>query len=133
MTISVKQYARGLGEAAADKTQAEQTELVGRFLRLLKVQGKLALADKIAAELKSIILETNGIVPVEVKSARQLSTASLSELSRLIKDKTGCREVRLEVKLAPELLGGAVIKYQDKIINFSLQYFLSKMKQALIK
>ncbi len=133
MKISAKQYARGLYEAADGQTSKEQTAMVGRFLQLLKAQGRFSLANRVVAELEKIVLDRQGIVAAEVKSARGLSAATLQSLSQMIKDKTACREVRLTEKIAPEVLGGAVVKYQDKIINFSFQYFLAKMKQVLIK
>ncbi len=133
MKISAKQYARSLAEAAAGQNEAEQKIIVGRFLSLLKEQGKFNLAPQIAAELEKLVLAEQGIIKAEVQSANKLSEAALKDLSKLIKDKTGCQEVRLEAKVDADLLGGATLKYQDKIVNFSLKYFLSKMKQTLIK
>ena len=133
MKISAKQYACGLYEAADGQTPKEQAAMIGRFLQLLKAQGRFSLANRIAAELEKIVLDRQGIVAAEVTSAQGLSAATLQGLSQMIKDKTACREVRLTEKIAPEVLGGAVVKYQDKIINFSFQYFLAKMKQVLIK
>lgn len=133
MKISAKQYARGLYEATDGQTPAQQTATIGRFLQLLKTQGRFSLAERVVAELEKLVLARQGIVTAEVKSARGLSAATLQTLSRMIKAKTACRQVVLTEKIAPEVLGGAVVQYQDKIINFSFQYFLAKLKQTLIK
>jgi len=133
MKISAKQYAISLYESVEDKSEAEQARVVSNFLKLLAAQGKLALAEKIVKELEALVLDKAGIVLAEVKSANKLNEATTKSLRQLIKDKTNCSEVRLTETIEPELLGGAVLKYQDKIINFSLHHFLDKMRYFLIK
>jgi F-type H+-transporting ATPase subunit delta len=133
MKTTAKQYARSLYEAVENKTQAEQKEIVGRFLAMLQAEGKMSQAGKIVGELEALALEEQGIIRAEVVSARKLSETSLQELIKMVKEKTECQEVLMEEKIDPEILGGAVVRYQDKIINFSFKHFLSKMKQNLIK
>lgn len=131
MKISAKQYARALQEITDDKTATEQSQLIAEFLQVLKKQGRWSLADKIVTELSNRLLIADGVVAAEVSSARPLNEATLKELRRVIKNKTACQEVNLIETIEPDLLGGAVIKYQDKIIDASFQYFLQSLKSVL--
>lgn len=132
MKISAKQYARGLVESLEGQKAATQKKTISRFLCLLRRRGQFNLADKIIVELNEIILARQGVMEAEVVSAQALNGSALQTVEKMVKLKTGCQEVRLVEKIDTELLGGAVVSYQDKVNDFSFKYFLSKIKQGLI-
>ena len=133
MKITAKQYARGLGEATADKTEAEAKIVIAKFLTILVGRGKVKLVPSIIKELEILGRVERGEVLAELISARELSAESKKLLESYVKKQSGSDKVVWQEAIDAKLIGGGVIKFQDRIIDFSCQRALAEIKQALIK
>jgi len=84
----------------------------------------------IAAAFVSLLKKQNGIVPVTVTSAVKLEKQTLDQiLSKLKSQVEGDFEVTEEVD--PSLIGGFVVKMEDKQFDASISTQLNRMKQEL--
>lgn len=133
MKITAKQYARGLEETTADKTEAEAKIVIAKFLTILVGRGKVKLVPSIIKELEVLGRVERGEVLAELISARELSAESKKLLASYIKKQSGSDKVVWQEVIDEKLIGGVVIKFQDRMIDFSCQNVLTKIKQALIK
>lgn len=133
MKITIKQYAQGLEEATADKTEAEARVIIAKFLTILVGRGKVKLVPNIIKELEILGRVERGEVLAELISARDLSAESKKLLANYVKQQSGSDKVVWQEAIDEKLIGGGVIKFQDRMIDFSCQNVLTKIKQALTK
>ncbi|KKT24702.1 MAG: ATP synthase subunit delta [Parcubacteria group bacterium GW2011_GWA2_43_9b] len=133
MKIKPKQYAIALLEELEGKKTTQITAAIDNFVRLLADKNDLGLADKIIVEFNKIWNGTEGIVEGEIILAREASKKTLDELDSYIKKITSAKKVSLVEKIDAGILGGAIVKYGDKVMNMSLRNRLNELKIQLIK
>ena len=133
MKITAKQYAHGLQEVTLDKTDAEASVIVAKLLAILVGLGKIKLVPKIIKELEILGRVDRGEVLAELISARDLSAESKQLLEAYVKKQSGQNKIAWQEKIDESLIGGGVVKFQDRIIDFSCQHILGEIKKSLVK
>ena len=131
MKINSQQYAVALFELVKDKKAKELEKIVANFARLLTERNDDFKADKIALEFENLWYQDNLVVRAEIKSARPLKPATVKALAEKLKKISGAKELALSEKVETDIIGGAVIKYGDKILDAGLKNRLQKFKEAL--
>ncbi len=131
MKIKSQQYALALFELVKDKKGQELEKIVANFARLLTERNDDFKADKIALEFENLWYKENSVVRAEIKSARPLKPATIKALSDKLRNISGAKELSLSEKVEIDIIGGAVIKYGDKILDAGLKNRLDKLKEAL--
>ncbi len=102
------------------------------FLRLLIENGRVAVLPEIAERFDELKAKIENAVDVTVTSAVPVSAERQQEIATALKAKLG-REIRLETKIDENLIGGAVIRAGDVVIDGSLRARLDGLANALIK
>ncbi len=102
----------------------------GNFIRILLENHRLILLPEIAAIFEMMRAETEKIVDVVVTSAFDLSESQKQKITTALKMRIQ-REIRLDCKVDPELLGGVVIRAGDRVIDGSARTRLSELASAL--
>jgi F-type H+-transporting ATPase subunit delta len=100
------------------------------FIRILVENQRLLVLPEIAATFETMRAEAEKTVNVVVDSAFELSVAQQENIIRSLKARMG-REIKLVCKINKELLGGAVIRAGDKVIDGSARTRLGEMANAL--
>ena len=100
------------------------------FLRLLAENGRLACIPEIGAEFEALRAEAENIVDVTVTSAVPLDEEQRSRFATSLRSKLG-REVRLHCDTDASLLGGAIIRAGDLVIDGSLLGRLQRLAGAV--
>ena len=100
------------------------------LVKLLAENGRIAVLPDIAARFELLKIDAENSVDVEVTSVEPMSDAHKAELSESLRRKLG-REVRMTYGTDPSLLGGALIKAGDLIIDGTVRARLEKMAGAL--
>ncbi len=117
--------------------KAKATVLAGsdkkgtNFLRLLIENGRVAVLAEIAEHFEALKADVEGTVDVLVTSASPLSATQQKQISTMLEKRLG-REVRIETEIDENLIGGAVIKAGDVVIDGSLRARLDGLSNALI-
>ncbi len=125
--ITNKQFAQALYEAAKDLKGAQLKEAVKQFVLLLVRQHKFRQAGRIIAEFEKYAKKQAGIAEIKISSAKKLNKAILSGIKKIFGKKTEAEEI-----IEPSLIGGIMIRTEDKILDGSLKTQLTKLKQSLI-
>jgi F-type H+-transporting ATPase subunit delta len=108
----------------------EAAPLTRRFILLLASKRRLfALADIIRA-YDRMMARQRGEISAQVMSARPLSDEETTELKAILKSKLS-REVLLEPRVDPSLLGGLIVKVGSRMIDSSLRTKLNGMRTAM--
>ncbi|HTK78985.1 MAG TPA: F0F1 ATP synthase subunit delta [Rhizomicrobium sp.] len=108
----------------------EASPLTRKFILLLASKRRLfALADIIRA-YEALVANQRGEMSAQVTSARPLSDNETTELKAILKSKLS-REIKLEAKVDPSLLGGLIVKVGSRMIDSSLRTKLEGMRMAM--
>jgi F-type H+-transporting ATPase subunit delta len=101
------------------------------FLRLLVEYDRVDVLPEIAERFEALRAEVENTVDVVVTSATELSASQQQEIVTALASRLG-REVRLETRIEEDLIGGAVIRAGDVVIDGSLRARLDGLTTALI-
>lgn len=102
------------------------------FIRLLAENGRLVLLGEIAALYEHFRAEAENTVEAQLVSAQEVSEAQQSSIAKALEKRLG-RTVKLVCKVDASLIGGAVIRAGDLVIDGSLRGRLNKLSTALAR
>jgi F-type H+-transporting ATPase subunit delta len=100
------------------------------FVRTLAENGRLAYLPEIASLFDGMKDQAQGMADVTVTSAAALDTAQQQQLAVAL-EKRLKRKVRLHTQIDPRLLGGAIIRSGDLVIDGSLSTRLARIAYEL--
>jgi F-type H+-transporting ATPase subunit delta len=100
------------------------------FISLLAANRRLGFLPEIAALYEQMKAEVENAVDVEVTSATALSPDQESRYAAALQKKLG-RSVRLRTKVDQGLLGGAVLRAGDLVIDGSIKGRLERLATEL--
>ena len=104
--------------------------VVKNFTLLLLDRERVAALPDISRELSAMIDERSGRVKAVVTSATALSADQLGEIEKTLARSSG-KQVDIESKVDPDLLGGVVAKVGDMVYDGSLRTQLANMRVSL--
>jgi F-type H+-transporting ATPase subunit delta len=110
----------------------ELSPTLRHFQAFLIDQRRIVDFPEICDEYARLADETSGLMTAEVTSASALDDRRKDRLRRALSQATG-REVRLEVKVDPELIGGAIAKVGDVVFDGTLAAQLGQLRATLTK
>jgi F-type H+-transporting ATPase subunit delta len=103
-----------------------QDEHTRNFIAMLAVNRRLALLPEIAANFETLRAEAENTADVQVVSAVELNNAQREKLATALKKRLK-RDVRLHCSVDPELIGGAIVRSGDFVIDGSLKARLDRL------
>lgn len=98
----------------------------GRFLGVLAHYDRLTLLPEVYAQFESYRREAEAVVHVKVTSAQPVSDEQSKALTERLKKRFG-RDIDLEVAVDPALIGGAIIRAGDEVIDGSVRGRLERL------
>ncbi len=127
----IKYLAQALFNVSQNKTPKQIDAVNDNLLKLLRAQGRLGDLPELVSLVKDLQLRQQGKVKIKVSSFYALKDSELKLVAKLAKQLSD-QEVELEQKVDSGLIGGVVLRYQDKLIDLSLRQKLNKLNEALI-
>ncbi|HEX5046530.1 MAG TPA: F0F1 ATP synthase subunit delta [Gammaproteobacteria bacterium] len=101
------------------------------LLAVLAENDRLALVPEIAAQFDALKAQAENKVKVTMTAATQVDPGTAEQVKQALKKRLG-REVELELAVDPSLIGGAVIRAEDMVIDGSVRARLEKLAAQLI-
>jgi F-type H+-transporting ATPase subunit delta len=106
------------------------SKLMSSFPFLLFDKGRIQYAREIYALYERLTDELANIVRADLASAVDLPEQTIQKIQAALSKKTG-KEVRMEVRVDPALIGGAVTKIGDLVLDGSVRTQLMGLKESL--
>jgi F-type H+-transporting ATPase subunit delta len=127
------EFLTGLIEAAGgNNTVLDGSNKEGtNFLKLLIEYDRVDVLPEIAAHFDALKDRVENTIDVTVTSAVALNDAQQQEIARALKARLG-RDVRITTETNETLIGGAVIRAGDVVIDGSLRARLQGLATALV-
>jgi F-type H+-transporting ATPase subunit delta len=101
-----------------------------KLLLLLADRDRLALLPDVAQAFQNRVMDHQKVVRAELVTAVALPTDRVAALSDGLARATG-RQVRLDTRVDPAIIGGAVARIGSTVYDGSITRQLEKMKEAL--
>ena len=133
MKITEKKYAKALYDTVKDKKKDQVKSVLVEFIKLLNENNDLTKAEKIMSEFNKIWNKEEEIIEAEIISANELSKKTVKDLNDYIIELTKAKNVEVVEKVDKDLLGGVVLKYNDKIIDGSVRTKLGALRKEIKK
>lgn len=106
------------------------TEGGKNFLRTLAENRRLGHLPEIAAQFETLRADVENVMDVEVIAAREIAAPQKKRLTEALQRRLG-REVRIHTRIDETLLGGAIVRAGDLVIDGSLRGRLARLGSAL--
>ena len=116
-----------LAQLVTDVAGTEGTGEAGsNFLRLLGDSRRLGFLPEIAARFQTLKDDAEGTVDVTVTSAAAMPDAEREAIAAALAKRFN-RKVRMHADVDPSLIGGAIVRSGDTVIDGSLKSRLERM------
>lgn len=102
-----------------------------KFLMVLVDRGRIAFLDAVAQRYLELSYKRASIEIATVTSAVQLSSQQQKNLVEKLKKITGAEQVKLQLKVNPELIGGFIVEIGSQLIDTSLSGQLKRVNSLL--
>lgn len=103
-------------------------ELMMNLLLILIDRERALLLKPILQKFQELVEREQGIHPASVASARELTEDEKTRLQNRLEKFTGSR-LKIQYRVRPELIGGVIFRYQDTLVDGSVQRFLRELKE----
>lgn len=133
MALSLRPYVRALYEAADGKSKAEVRELMDNFVELLKEKQSLGRLQEVITEVERLDDEASGRLRASLTTAHRLDEETMLKIERALKRRTDAKEIVWEKEVNHDLLGGAIIRYGDTVLDMSLAQRLNALAEEIKK
>lgn len=131
MKIKSKQYAQAFFESLI-ANPGQEKKLAASFAALLVKNDQVASLSAILECFDVLWRKKQGIVAAEIVSARQLSPGTLAELKAFIVARVSEKQVEMTERIDKKLIGGAVLRYDGRLLDLSLRNKIDKLKKDLV-
>jgi F-type H+-transporting ATPase subunit delta len=125
-SLSSEQLASAFLGVCGDEIDAKGSN----FVHLLTENKRIGLLPEIAEQFSALKANQEKTLDVEVTTAYELSPETLAKLAESLKTKLEC-DVKLNTNVDQSLLGGAVIRAGDTVIDSSVRGKLVKLAESM--
>jgi len=101
------------------------------FVKLLAENDRIKLLPEITALYEHYRAEAEGSIDAEVISAQEMNEAQLAKIAASLKARLG-KDVRLSSKVDASLIGGAIVRAGDLVIDGTVSGRLEKLSTTLV-
>ncbi|MEK7673223.1 MAG: ATP synthase F1 subunit delta [Patescibacteria group bacterium] len=133
MKVSLRKYAQVLASTLEeDKDSNSVNQKIQNLLKILTRRKQSKLIKNLPAAFQKIWLSQKGQMVVKLTLAKEASKTELEQISSLLKEAFK-KEVILDVKVDPNVIGGMKIEFDDYIIDSTVLGNLESLKSQLTK
>jgi F-type H+-transporting ATPase subunit delta len=104
--------------------------LAARFLQVVAANRRLFAIGAIVADFRKLLAHHKGKVIADVTLAEAPSAAQLAAIKEALSSVTA-RDVQVEVKIDPAIIGGLIVKLGSRMVDSSLRSKLRSLKHAM--
>ena len=131
MSTTLRHYARALYEITRDQDKAAAKKSVDRTFELLQSKGLGAKGAELLAEVERLDNEAQGRITATLRSAHRLDEEVVEKIEKMIRQRSGAKEVVLDKVIDKDVLGGIIVSYGDTILDMSLATTVDQLVEEI--
>lgn len=105
--------------------------LAANFLRVITTNRRLFAVRDMIRGYRALVARYKGEVTAQVTVAEKLGDTHLDALKSALKSVTSGRDIDLDVKVDPSIIGGLIVKVGSRMVDSSLRTKLNSIKLAM--
>jgi F-type H+-transporting ATPase subunit delta len=105
--------------------------IADNFIRLVTTKRRLFFIREMIADYRKLYEASRGVTRAEVTSAAALTDANVAALKDSLRAASGGREVALDMKVDPSIVGGLIVKLGSRMVDGSLKTKLNAIRLAM--
>ena len=102
--------------------------IAANFIRLVTTKRRLFFIREMIADYRKFYDVSRGVTRAEVTSAAALTDANVAALKESLRAASGGREVALDMKVDPSIIGGLIVKLGSRMVDGSLKTKLNAIR-----
>jgi len=102
-----------------------------KFLLLLVDRGRIQVLESISQKFLELSYKQESIEIAKITSSIQLSAGQQKDIAEKLKVITGAKQIKLALKVDPQLIGGFTIEIGSKMIDTSIRGQLKQISSLL--
>ena len=110
---------------------ADISGVAANFIRLVATKRRLFFIREMIADYRKLNDAHRGVTRAEVTSAAALTDANIASLKESLRAASGGRQVDLDLKLDPSVIGGLIVKLGSRMVDGSLKAKLNAIRLAM--
>lgn len=118
---------------ALDALAQDMTTSTRNFLKVVSDNGREEILEEVLLRYEHLVKEHLGRVEVEVTTAVELSGGELERIKERLARVLEGREVVLDTKVDPDILGGAVFRFGGRMVDGSLRGRLMSLREEMLE
>ncbi len=120
-----------LKAVSAVLAKADIKGLAANFLKVITANRRLFAVREMIRAFRALVARHKGEVTAQVTVAERLNDNNLETLKSALKSVTGGKEIDLDVKIDPTIIGGLIVKVGSRMVDTSLRTKLNSIKFAM--
>ena len=105
--------------------------IAGNFLRVVTTNRRLFAVREMIRAYRALVARHRGEVSAQITVAEPLNDANLGAVKDALKNVTGGKDIDLDVKVDPAIIGGLIVKVGSRMVDSSLRTKLNAIKFAM--
>jgi F-type H+-transporting ATPase subunit delta len=105
--------------------------IAANFIRLVTSKRRLFFIREMIADYRKLNDAHRGVTRADVTSAIALTDAHIAQLKEALRAASGGRDVDLNVRLDPSIIGGLIVKLGSRMVDGSLKTKLNAIRLAM--
>jgi F-type H+-transporting ATPase subunit delta len=105
--------------------------LAANFLRVITTNRRLFAVRDMIRGYRALVARHKGEVTAHVTVAEKLSDTHLGALKSALKSVTSGKDIDLDVRIDPAIIGGLIVKVGSRMVDSSLRTKLNSIKLAM--
>lgn len=127
--VSPTQYAKALLAAYDETSEEKRSELLKHFVLMLKKKRDMKKVDRILNALAEQVHDREGIVRVDVVTAKTLTPTTQTSLVDKLRTALK-KDILLKELVDPDVIGGIQVRIGDTLIDGTVRHSLDKLKSS---
>ena len=132
-SISIKNLAEAIYESSYDKEGAALDLIIEKSVIFMRDKNLIGKKNELLNAIEKIINKKEGIIKATINTSSPIKKDLQKEIEEFIKKKYKAKEIQIELKENPKLLGGIKIEIGDDIIDTTLSNKVHQLQNYLIK
>jgi F-type H+-transporting ATPase subunit delta len=111
--------------------KAGLTGITANFLRVITTNRRLFAVRAMIRGYRALVARHKGEVVAQVTVAEPLNDQNKEALKGALKSVTGGKDIDMDVKIDPSIIGGLIVKVGSRMVDTSLRTKLNSIKIAM--
>jgi F-type H+-transporting ATPase subunit delta len=105
--------------------------VAANFIRLVATKRRLIFIREMIADYRKLYDAHRGVTRAEATSAVALTDDNIAALKESLRAASGGRQIELDMKLDPSIIGGLIVKLGSRMFDGSLKTKLNAIRLAM--